>query len=715
MKKQTKFGLVLAAAAVISVSVASLVGARGWVQQGADWYYLDGNNDPVTETIQSSGSAKFYLGENGAMVRDYFLEDDGNGNTYYFGSNGAMVTNTWVAIDSSVVDATGDYVPDNYWYYFQSSGKAMKGSTTGLKKATIDGKKYAFNQYGQMSVGWVDDMGDTTSPDNSNPFEGALYYCGGDNDGALRSGWVTYYDGYADADGNKADYTNLYFYFNPSNNKLVSNETKKINGRTYAFDSNGVMLSGWDVYEDDNLLGSKVVYFSGEDDGHQVKNGWVYDVPAEGVSKSANEDNEEKYMYFGSDGVIKSGDVVKVNGKWYVFDNEGIMKTGIVILNNSGTVSAKTKFFNTIDTDYAKGSDVAKKGIIQYGADSTTAGYYIVLDPDGTVRADSPAATGVVLGTDKMKLHYFGDDGARKTGINSVEFNDDVYALNTSNGGDRGSGEYKKKYYSLGIALKADSDLKYGVYAVGNHAKLIAQSADTTNTAGETVSGWVARLALNEQVAGITDQEQGYYVLTTSGSLQKGSNNAKKDGNGNYWLIRPTSNRLEGIYTANTKMGTNSVKAGLTISRTFAFNMTDAAGIAPAGSRTATYSETAANAGAFDITGVTAADIDNYTAFHDRFDDAFALPTTNFADVPGIADLTWTIKVNKEHTSATVVSSKAYSGKAYQSSYNGKSNVWLPWYVVDDDAKNGNSYVLQPESLDDSYFLNCFWKGNRTP
>ena len=45
MKKQTKFGLVLAAAAVISVSVASLVSARGWVQQGADWFYVDSNND----------------------------------------------------------------------------------------------------------------------------------------------------------------------------------------------------------------------------------------------------------------------------------------------------------------------------------------------------------------------------------------------------------------------------------------------------------------------------------------------------------------------------------------------------------------------------------------------------------------------------------------------------------------------------------------------
>ena len=137
MKKQTKIGLVLAAAAVISVSVASLVSARGWAQQGSDWYYVDNNGDYVTETIQSSGNAKFYLGEDGAMVRDYFLEEYDD-NTYYFGSNGAMVTNTWVAIDSSIVENQGDYVPDNYWYYFQASGKAMKAASGQMKKAIND-------------------------------------------------------------------------------------------------------------------------------------------------------------------------------------------------------------------------------------------------------------------------------------------------------------------------------------------------------------------------------------------------------------------------------------------------------------------------------------------------------------------------------------------------------------------------------------------------
>ena len=163
MKRQTKFGIVLAAAAVLSVSIASLVSARGWVQEGAEWRYVDNNNEYVTGTIQSSGNAKFYLNDDGYMVRDYFLEDY-NDNTYYFGTNGAMVTNTWVAIDSSRVENTGDYIPDNYWYYFQASEKAMKAASNSIKKTTIDGKKYGFNENGQMLTGWINSEGSTINP-----------------------------------------------------------------------------------------------------------------------------------------------------------------------------------------------------------------------------------------------------------------------------------------------------------------------------------------------------------------------------------------------------------------------------------------------------------------------------------------------------------------------------------------------------------------------
>lgn len=563
MKKQTKLGLVLAAAAVISVSVASLVSARGWVQNGADWYYVNNDGEYVTDTIQSSGNSKFYLGEDGAMQRDYFLEDY-NENTYYFGSNGAMVTNTWVAIDSTRVGNTDDYIPDNFWYYFQASGKAMKGTGEKGKKATIDGKKYVFNEYGQMAVGWFGEDGKTFGEDEENPFANAVYYAGGDNDGVLRTGWLTYYDGYDSSGTFEAaeEYTNLYFYFNPSNCRKTGYNssdqsfeyvTKKINGRTYAFNDEGVMISGWDVYDNVtsetwDTLDGKVTYFSGEDDGHQVKKGWVYAVPSGSVDSKKHDDDEEVYMYFAGSGDSVRDQFKKINGKWYVFDEKGVMKTGLVIwcaaettgvaYDPSTQTSINVRYVDKLDLDYAEGADLAKWGLLQ-----TDSSEFIQVDENGIVedRFDTNDAT-VGMGRlgvgDEVKLHYFADDGSRKTGsTNTIEMADNTYVFASTTGGNYVSGIKQKKYYSLGILLKADPDIRYGIY----------------NTASSTVAGG----RFNFQSSNGKDMDQYkknlennvYQVLTTSGSLQKGNNGSKKDADGNFWLIdKSQENSLKGIW-----------------------------------------------------------------------------------------------------------------------------------------------------------------------
>ena len=331
--------------------------------------------------------------------------------------------------------------------------------------------------------------------------------------------------------------TNLYFYFSPTNNKKEASEnagdgkTKKINGRTYAFDSEGIMLSGWDVYEQTNLFrdadGNKqATYFSGEDDGHQVKKGWVYAVPTETIDKKAHDDDEEKYMYFNNSGIIVTDQFKKINGKYYAFSDKGIMKTGLVLWRtNPGTNQAK--YITTIDLDWANGSDLAKGGYMV-----TDQGQYIQVDASGLV-VRQVGNSSVRVNTDKIKIHYFGEDGARKTGLNNVEFADDTYTINTvGSSGDKGTGSFSKKYYALGILLKASPDIRYGIYQRSTPSMLSAQANDY-----------------------LTDLENGnYYVLNTGGSLQSGSNTAKKDADGNYWMIDKTSKTLRGIYTQNIKV-----------------------------------------------------------------------------------------------------------------------------------------------------------------
>ena len=702
MKRQTKFGLVLAAAAVISVTVASLVCARGWVQNGADWYYVDSNNEYVTETIQSSGNAKFYLNENGVMVRDYFLEDY-NENTYYFGSNGAMVTNTWVAVDSSLVENQDDYVPDNYWYYFQASGKAMKGTSDRVKKTTIDGKKYAFNEYGQMCIGWFGADGKTINPDDeSNPFavDGVLYYAGGDNDGVLRAGWLTYYDGYDGDEGARPnDYTNLYFYFNTNNNKKYGNTDdgavyKTINGRKYAFNEEGVMYSGWDVMEalagdgDGQIssIANRITYFSGQDDGHQVKKGWVYTVPAETINSDNYNDDEEKYMYFSASGDSVRDDFKKINGKFYAFSQQGIMKTGIVIWCPEGGANAITdtdtgdshnyKFVGTIDTDWAEGAMLTKQGILQ-----TDSYEFIFVDPTGKVLStlDRDGAHSYVSLDDgqEIKLHLFGDDGARKTGSNNVEFSDDVYTINTNSGGDKGSGVYGKKYYTLGVLLKASSDIRYGIYT----------QATASNVSGAEFTG-----PFVDQSSGNNDKtnfyqnivDGHYVVLTASGALQKGNNTAKKDADGNYWLINKNGNLLQGIWTHNV----NNDKS---ISNFMTRTVRTAHG-AYTNQQRASWSDITSN-----LLGV--AD----------------------AGTTGLEEIIWTAYVTPHNTYDEVYfkARTTYRGPAYQSDIRDGSNKWIPMGILDNSNKTitlnlttvpatsaAFDYFVTPN---DDYFVNCTW------
>ena len=731
MTKQMKFGLVMLATAVLSV--ASLVNARGWVQNGSDWYYTDNSGDFLQETIQASGNSKFYLGETGAMERDFFLEDY-NGATYYFGSNGAMVTNTWVAIDSSMVENQTDYVPDAYWYYFGSNGKALKGKST-LKPKTIDGKKYIFNENGQMCTGWVkEDSGTVNTDEDSNPFADALYYCGGDNDGVVREGWVSYYDGYdADDDDYRGELTTLYFYFGNNGKKVYATDlnakTKNINGRTYAFNEEGIMYSGWDAYEQSEKWTTKPVYFSGEDDGHMVKKGWVYAVPGEQVDSKAFDEDEEKYMYFANNGFMYRDTIKKINGKYYIFDDHGIMQTGLVLwsvegVDNSGVT---VHYVKKADLDVAEGAEATKKGIFRHGDGATD---FIQLNWDGT------ESTGTYH---TVKLHYFGSDGARRIGSNVIEFSDNNYTFVSKNSGNYNSGVTKKKYYSLGFLCVADADLKYGLYAdVANATDvptpLAAQSSAGT---GGTLAGTKFSEACNVVVTSPTAIPGGYTVLGTSGSKVKGSNTAKKDADGNYWLIDNTTGYLVGIYTVPVKYGTQTIKfksqfaphfdkytdgTGKTIyltedtkSKTKSGNFdtymkpSELVGFAIKGSATATF-------GGSEVQGSSYIDVSGTSVDFDQFTD------NNFT----ITKYKWS-SVSK--STGSIYNYLQITGEGYwfQSDYDGNSNKWLPVGIKDQAMSTAHVYDYTPmyyssatdKNLtnqtysvcpDDTYFLNCYWE-----
>ena len=698
MTKQTKIGVILAAAAVLSVSVASLVSARGWVQAGGNWQYLNNDNEPVTSTIQASGNSKFYLDENGYMVRDYFLENDDNDNTYYFGSNGAMVTNTWVAIDSSIVEDQQDYVPDVYWYYFGSSGKAVKGSANNPKKSTINGNKYMFNEYGQMLTGWIDPEGKTVDPDEEdNPFATAQYYAGGDNDGVLRSGWVTYYDGYssdAEEDNWKTDLTNIYFYFNPSNNKKVgydaaNYETKTINNRKYVFSSEGIMMSGFDWYDQyGNAADEKAKYYSDADDGHLVKRGWVYAVPSKYIDSKKNNDDEEKYMYFENSGDIVKDQIKKINGKHYVFNQKGIMETGLVIWDANQSVDDGNgngvSFVTTVDLDYATGEQITKAGIFRTGSNNTSDYKKISWDRTNLTNITNITTTA----SPSLVLHYFGDDGARKTGTNNIELSDDSWTFVSNGSGDKGNGAMSKKYYSFGFLLKANADIKYGLYTEA--PTLALQKVDTS---------FANCLADNNANDGSL---AGFVVLTTAGSKQKGNKTAKKDGDDQYWMIDKDTNYLTGIWTVNVKKDSGTFQ----VKELKASDFATVVGEVPATTNRANKIQLSTKQTIYDALGISS------DGSKSDFIAGLATCAYIYANTTGKSG-----EYNASNTTYYIeFGDDVYW---YQTDYDGKSNKWIPAGVKNDSNKTITvcGYTGKGTDVNAAYevtptndmFLNCSW------
>ena len=488
---------VIALAALSATGITALA-AEGWVQEGETWYYYGNDGEYVYDQWKQSGNHYFYLGPDGSMLTNTLIYSD-DGNYYYVDENGAMVTSKWVLVEDDVagIDSESGYV----WYYFGSNGRAYKNSSydSGVTKKTIDGKTYVFDEEGHMLWGWIDEYGSMLN-DSDDPFLYATYYLGDWNDGSMRiSSWLEYQDityATSNVDGvNYEDLEVLWFWFG-SNGKLTRAEdddikTQSIGGVKYAFDQNGVMLSSW-VDTLNSASGSSAsestavptpsdfMYFSEAYDGHLEKNTWIWAIPSEGISSDDFSNETFRWFYAGSTGSLYKNAVKTINGKKYAFDQNGIMRSQFVIMNDETGFVAQISAYDIERDDFL---------------------------PGGTIAA--------YLEDEDSHLYYFsGDeetDGSMKTGSSiSIELGDDTYSFGfKSTGKAYGEGsveESSNKFYQNGLLLKASRDYMYGV------VQIPADDEDDTD-------GYI------------------YKTVNTSGAEISGSNRYLKDPDGNYLII----------------------------------------------------------------------------------------------------------------------------------------------------------------------------------
>ena len=586
MKKQTKLVAVLSTAALLAIGASmTSFAATGWAEEDGTWVYYDRNGDKVTDKWAKSGNNWYYLDNNGEMAIDTLIEDGDN--YYYVDVNGVMAANQWVAIDNE--DAGDDNEPEHYWYYFQANGKALKnGDNNKVALKTVNGKKYAFDDEGKMLYGWVkSDDASRIDDTDGDAFKDGDYYFGGEDDGAMTTGWVlmdiTYNEATSDNEiapvFNDDEDQSRWFYFKSNGKKIKAEgddiqKGKTINGKKYEFDQYGVMTAEWsldvkkasdagvrDAYStqatNSNARTAQYShlwrYFNSVEDGSRVSKGWFKVVAAEYMNYDKNNDDEDAWYYADGNGRIYTAAFKTIKGKKYAFREDGRMVNGLKFIkqNNAGEII----------------------GVV---ADDNTGHQF---DTEDDFVKNAP-----YWNENRYYCYYFGDgdDGAMRTNKTNITIDGDSFNFYfEKSGGHKGAGktgEKDKKYYQSGMLLKAGSDEKYQVVktldaandtndsneAISGYMKLDDVKAfldevgvtSTTNPSSVTLSSYgISKKAddIDElYIIPSTDQDGQnvagkYFLVNTSGKVVD-NKSRNRDGNDYYYCVNASGN-IVAIYT----------------------------------------------------------------------------------------------------------------------------------------------------------------------
>ena len=574
MKKQTKLVAVLSTAALLAIGASmTSFAATGWAEEDGTWVYYDRNGDKVTDKWAKSGNNWYYLDSNGEMAVDTLIEDGDN--YYYVDVNGVMAANQWVAIDNE--DAGDDDEPEHYWYYFQANGKALKqGDSDKVSLKTVNGKKYAFDDEGKMLYGWVDEnSAERIDNTDGDAFKEATYYFGGEDDGAMTTGWllvdVTYDEATNDYEiapaFNEDEDQSRWFYFK-SNGKMVKaadadkTKEKTINGKKYAFDVTGAMVAEWSLDKEkasDNLATTNFAdyekdgktakysqawrYFNSVEDGSRVSKGWFKVVAAEYLNKSKYDDDEDAWYYADGSGNIYAGEFKTIKGKKYAFRTDGRMINGLKFIQKDNNGKITDVKADDDDPNFDTEDDFINHAISFYLKNNYEC-YYFGGSEDGAMRTNK---TNITIDGDNFNFYF------EKSG---------------SNKGAGLTGEKDDKYYLAGMLVKAGSDEKYQVVKkvtlsngkvayqkIADAKKFLDSVAHTTpsaNSDGKVTIGGANTGAVTKksddlkEAYDITTPSADYFLVNTSGSVVD-KKSKSKDGD-DYVFVTGSKGVIIGVY-----------------------------------------------------------------------------------------------------------------------------------------------------------------------
>lgn len=236
-----------------------------WYYFGADGKAYRNKDEKISASdVKTIGGAKYTFDKDGKMLYgfvtadtgDHYNADDEEWATtdaqYYFGDwKDGQAKTGWheVTVNTDSIKDDDDKDKDTFWFYADENGKLVKN-----KKKIINGKTYYFDEYGRMITDWAQQPATGSTVTTVKDADGDIMYTDGTGD-VRKNAWVRAVPekGYDEDDYN--DDKESWFYAENSG-KVVRNKTKKINGKTYAFDAKGRMLDGI-VFDDGDTLTNK--------------------------------------------------------------------------------------------------------------------------------------------------------------------------------------------------------------------------------------------------------------------------------------------------------------------------------------------------------------------------------------------------------------------------------------------------------------------------
>ena len=270
-----------------------------WVSEKSAWYYLSPQTGYLLEGWLDYNGRKYYLAPTDFYAKTGWQKIDGK--WYFFDKKNADMKTGWLTDGGKT-------------YYLGTNGIMVTGTQN------IDGKTYTFGAGGAL-VGQAPASGSGTSTSGTSASSNV-------------TGWK------------KINGSWKYLL----NGKYLTNCFRNINGKTYCFDENGIMLVGFHevngktYYFDESgkmLIGWKRIggrkYLFDSIDGHMhtgwewvsENSAWYYLSPQTGYLLEGWLDyNGRKYYLTPVDYYARTG-WQKIDGKWYFFDKKNAdMKTG---------------------------------------------------------------------------------------------------------------------------------------------------------------------------------------------------------------------------------------------------------------------------------------------------------------------------------------------------------------------------------------------------